>query len=106
MAAAIGNMRKDTASHKMLILGDMLELGEWSRDEHRRILQSALKIPDVRILLVGPHFAEAADGNNDVKCFASTTELADYLKANPIEGYTVLIKGSHSMALEKVLKLL
>lgn len=106
MAAAIENMRKETAHRKMLILGDMLELGEWSRDEHRRILQSALEIPDVRILLVGPHFAEAADGNADVKCFASTPELLDYLKANPVEGYTVLVKGSHSMALEKVLKLL
>ena len=41
-----------------------------------------------------------------VKCFATTAELIEYLKANPIEGYTVLVKGSHSMALEKTLEYL
>ena len=106
MAAAIENMRKEAAARKLLILGDMLELGEWSRDEHRRILQSALDIPDAGILLVGPRFAEAAEGNGMVKCFATTAELIEYLKANPIEGYTVLVKGSHSMALEKTLEYL
>lgn len=106
MAAAIENMRKETAARKLLILGDMLELGEWSRDEHRRILQSALEIPDAGILLVGPRFAETAEGNGMVKCFATTAELIEYLKANPIDGYTVLVKGSHSMALEKTLEYL
>ena len=106
MAAAIENMRKEAAARKLLILGDMLELGEWSRDEHRRILQSALDIPDAGILLVGPRFAEAAEGNGMVKCFATTDELIEYLKANPIDGYTVLVKGSHSMALEKTLEYL
>ncbi len=54
--------------HRMLILGDMLELGNWSAEEHRRVIDRALDGHPERLILVGPHFAEAlADKNSFVR---------------------------------------
>lgn len=60
MQASLVNFRQEpleSCTRKILILGDMLELGDWSDAEHRHIISLAAEIPDARILLVGPHFA-------------------------------------------------
>ena len=62
MQASLVNFRQEpleSCTRKILILGDMLELGDWSDAEHRHIISLAAEIPDARILLVGPHFAKA-----------------------------------------------
>ena len=62
MQASLVNFRQEPlegCTRKILILGDMLELGDWSDAEHRHIISLAAEIPDARILLVGPHFAKA-----------------------------------------------
>lgn len=46
----------------MLILGDMLELGNWSEREHAAIIEMAAQDPEAELLLVGPEFAKAYDG--------------------------------------------
>ena len=115
MAAAIENMRANTAGRKLLILGDMLELGQWSDGEHDTALQAAAAIDGAEILLVGDNFRRAAEryaasGADDAECrietFADADALATRLTANPPTGYTVLIKGSHGIALEKIINLL
>ena len=105
MAAAIGNMRSETAESKLLILGDMLELGEWSGEEHRRTLEAALSIEQAEIITVGKHFREAAHSlAADVKCFDNTAALGDYLTLNTLRGRTILLKGSRGIALEKIIE--
>lgn len=94
---------------RMCILGDMLELGEWSAEEHRAILELVVAGDFERIWLVGKHFTEAAAtiGNDErVSCFTSREEVAERLTADPIEGALVLVKGSHSIGLEKLIPLL
>ena len=94
---------------RVCILGDMLELGEWSAAEHRTIVELVAAADFERIWLVGKHFAEAAAAiENDprVSCFASREEVAARLETNPIEGALVLVKGSHSIGLEKLIPLL
>ncbi|MBR2049082.1 MAG: UDP-N-acetylmuramoyl-tripeptide--D-alanyl-D-alanine ligase [Rikenellaceae bacterium] len=94
---------------RMCILGDMLELGEWSAEEHRAILELVVAGDFERIWLVGKHFTEAAAtiGNDErVSCFTSREEVADRLTADPIKGALVLVKGSHSIGLEKLIPLL
>ena len=94
---------------RMCILGDMLELGEWSAEEHRAILELVVAGDFERIWLVGKHFTEAAAtiGNDErVSCFTSREEVAERLAADPIEGALVLVKGSHSVGLEKLIPLL
>lgn len=94
---------------RICILGDMLELGEWSAEEHRTILELVVAGNFERIWLVGKHFTEAAatlNADERVSCFASREEVAEKLSANPIEGALVLVKGSHSIGLEKLIPLL
>ncbi len=94
---------------RMCILGDMLELGEWAAEEHRTILELVVAGNFERIWLVGKHFAEAAAtiGNDErVSCFTSREEVAERLSTDPIEGALVLVKGSHSIGLEKLIPLL
>ena len=105
MAAAIENMRSETAKSKLLILGDMLELGEWSGEEHRRTLETALSIEQAEIITVGKHFREAAYSlAAEVKCFDDTSALGDYLTLNVLRGRTILLKGSRGIALEKIIE--
>lgn len=94
---------------RVCILGDMLELGEWSAEEHRAILELVVAGDFERIWLVGKNFNEAATTiGNDVRvnCFASREEVAEKLDTEPIEGALVLVKGSHSIGLEKLIPLL
>jgi UDP-N-acetylmuramoyl-tripeptide--D-alanyl-D-alanine ligase len=94
---------------RVCILGDMLELGEWSAEEHRSIVELIAAADFERIWLVGKHFTEAATtiaNNPRVRCFASREQVAERLETDPIEGALVLVKGSHSIGLEKLIPLL
>lgn len=106
MEASLANFRDNIDSGcKVAILGDMLELGEFSASEHRRILDVAATCSLSAIYLVGEHFTEA-----DSAClyhhFASVDELCKYLDVNPISSAAVLLKGSRGTRLEKVVELL
>lgn len=59
MSAAIMNFRLIDAPHKMVILGDMKELGESSIEEHIRILKMLIESHFDRVILVGPEFCAA-----------------------------------------------
>ena len=105
---------------KVMLLGDMRELGKDSQKEHRNILDIALKYMPAYILLVGEEFAKAykslydknaecikaSRGKTEVMLFADTPALASYLKENPLKNKAILIKGSHSVGLEKLFDLL
>ncbi len=104
MAAAIENMRTESGKGKLLILGDMLELGEWSAEEHRRTLEAALTIEKAEIFTVGSNFREAARSlAANVKCFDNTATLGEYLTLNTLRDRTILLKGSRGIALEKII---
>ncbi len=87
---------------KAALLGDMRELGSESAAEHARIAGTLDRF-DI-VYLVGEEFTKAAAGR--YKCFATSQELAEYLKATPIEGCTVLVKGSRGIKMENVLPVL
>lgn len=94
---------------RVCILGDMLELGEWSAEEHSSIVELVVAGDFDRIWLVGKHFEQAATTVADdprVSCFASREEVAQRLETEPIEGALILVKGSHSIGLEKLIPLL
>lgn len=112
MQAATANLASQSGANKMLILGDMLELGQWSAEEHRKVLEAAVRIAGARLLLVGGEFAKALESLGDcpeaANCisFATTEEAAEYLRACPPSGATILVKGSHKWALERLIHLL
>ena len=99
--AALKNFSKiETTSGKVLILGDMKELGEDSEAEHNKVLALIKSLGFDKVYLVGSEFTRASAGAHP--CFENVDALKEYLTANPIAGYTILIKGSNSTRLTKI----
>lgn len=99
MQASLENF-KTFVGTKLIIIGDMLELGAESPSEHQNILDFAKTCGFDNIITVGPHFQSV---NKDL-AFLSTSELTDYLKTNPITQENILLKASRGIALEKILE--
>lgn len=106
MALAITNFANQHFTNKLLILGDMLELGDYSHEEHQHILEksSALNLQD--IWLVGELFYKFRNDYPAYLFFKNTAEVQVHLKNNLVEGNTVLIKGSRGIRLEGLVNLL
>ena len=101
MMKAIESFAGLEADKKICILGDMLELGKSSNEEHKKVLK-ALRAKDLgNTILVGNNFRQA-DENQDFITFSSVAELKEYFSAEPLTGYYILIKGSRGIALEKI----
>jgi len=105
MTLAIENFSKLNTPNKMVILGDMLELGEESEKEHLSII-ALLKYKNINsVILVGPHFMNVTK-DNTIQAFVNSTDALEYIKRQNISNYTILIKGSRGIKLEKVLEAL
>ncbi|MCK5857521.1 MAG: UDP-N-acetylmuramoyl-tripeptide--D-alanyl-D-alanine ligase [Bacteroidales bacterium] len=102
MAAALDSFRLAEADSKLLILGDMLELGKESQFEHLSIVARLKELKFNEGILVGPEFFGVAK-DSGLRCFEKNTEALEYLKTNPLEGKLVLLKGSRGIALEILL---
>ena len=105
MMAAIESFNELKTSKKILILGDMLELGDKSDEEHLRILEALRSMKPGKIFLVGGTFQKISAGT-DFKSFNGVEKLREHLKAEPLKGSLILIKGSRGMTLEKIYDLL
>jgi UDP-N-acetylmuramoyl-tripeptide--D-alanyl-D-alanine ligase len=105
MQASLQNFINQSATNKMLILGDMRELGKSSDAEHKNIIEIIIESNIKNVLLVGDCFMKAAK-NTDFICFKNVDECIKYLAENKIENRTILIKGSHGIHLEKTEKYL
>jgi UDP-N-acetylmuramoyl-tripeptide--D-alanyl-D-alanine ligase len=98
MAVALDNLSLING-RKVALLGDMRELGADAAAEHDRIVA---RLEGLEAYLVGEEFTRAAAGT-PYKTFATSEDLAKYLEQHPLEGCTVLLKGSHSIQMEKVI---
>ncbi len=105
MEQALRNFARSSHDNKMLILGDMLELGQDSAAEHRQMLELALQLGFRDMLLVGKEFSSIAAGLQH-QTFASREEAMEFLSKNPPAGRFILIKGSRGIGLEKLLEVL
>jgi UDP-N-acetylmuramoyl-tripeptide--D-alanyl-D-alanine ligase len=112
MFVAIENIGKLDTNRKVLILGDMFEMGPESAVEHASVMQKALDTDVDERIFIGKDFAAASKSMDhgpwsmDKNQFYITAEDAIAgLKANPITGSTILIKGSRGMALERLVEL-
>ncbi len=101
MVAAIRNFEQQKGASKVLILGDMLELGQDAFREHLNIIQSIVGKFNT-IILIGPEFSKASTGTG-FQVFENTHEAGRWLLENPIKGCDILVKGSRGIALEKLL---
>lgn len=115
MEAALRNFAKmplpEGTTHKVAILGDMLELGAWSREEHAKAFADARHAVGAgELLLVGAEFSKVVPAERGtprtVHTFADREELEKYIARKPIAGALVLVKGSNGVGLQKILGLL
>jgi len=104
MAVAIDNIGKLEAKHKVLILGDMFELGDESPAEHVAVIAKAMQTPADQHIFVGHEFYKSR-GKVNAPFYATAEDAIAALKANPIKNATILIKGSRGMALERLVSL-
>jgi UDP-N-acetylmuramoyl-tripeptide--D-alanyl-D-alanine ligase len=92
---------------KWAVLGDMLELGEFSPETHYRIVKRALDSSIDRLVLVGPRMTQAfasLDRPAKAQAFADANEARAYLRRSSEKGDAVLLKASRGMKLERVLE--
>lgn len=112
MMVAIENIGKITADRKVLILGDMFEMGAEAAAEHRAVMEKALATEVDERIFIGKEFASqpppppkgGAYSGSSVFYITAEDAIAG-LRAHPIKNSTILIKGSRGMALERLVKL-
>jgi UDP-N-acetylmuramoyl-tripeptide--D-alanyl-D-alanine ligase len=105
MSLAIENFSALNHPNKMVILGDMLELGEESAKEHDDIVNLLQQKNISNAILVGPMFIEAGKKIN-ATTFSNSNEVSEYLKKQSLKDTTILIKGSRGINLERVVEVL
>lgn len=103
MQVAIENFARMVGEHKMLILGDMRELGDYSLKEHQAIVDLLKEKGFQEVLLTGTEFARTT---HPYKSFQNIDELYAHLERYPVKDQTILIKGSRGIQLEKIISLL
>ncbi|MDT3404403.1 UDP-N-acetylmuramoyl-tripeptide--D-alanyl-D-alanine ligase [Mucilaginibacter terrae] len=100
MAVAIANLNNLQADRKVMILGDMFEMGKEAAAEHQSIIKLALATPADEHIFVGHEFYAQNPGKGTF--YKTAEEAIESIKANPVTQATVLIKGSRGMALERL----
>lgn len=103
LKAAINNLAKLNLPNSMVIIGDMLELGDYAQEEHQAIVD-LLKEHALSGILVGPHFS-AADSDS-FTTFSDTASAFEWLEQEKITERVILMKGSRGLALEQLLSAL
>ena len=103
LSLAIDNFKDAQGDQKLLILGGMKELGADSHQEHKTILYKLQEAGFGDVLLVGEEFYAFENEFGQFKYFRNTADLCHHLEAMAPSDRVILVKGSRSNQLEKVL---
>ena len=103
MEVALNNLSSVIADRKVAMLGDMLELGEDSKSLHKEVVDKLVSMNLSLVCLVGKEFSSVCEGMDSVRCFPTSDDLVQWIGENPVDGATVLIKGSRGTRMEKVI---
>lgn len=101
MRAALDNFNLLDAKQKIVILGDMFELGDDTKAEHQNITEFAESLNLDYVLLVGENFFKSK--TEKARKFETFEDLKAFLEIAHFENFHILIKGSRGMALERAL---
>ena len=106
MQAALNAFAENQAETKTVILGDMLELGRYTKNEHENILNLCLKLNFKEIFTIGNNFKSISINSNKILRFEKIDTFKEYFKKNNIVFDSVLIKGSRFLQLESLIPFL
>lgn len=102
MELAIRNFQKNPGKNKMLIIGEMAELGDASEAEHLLLISMLQQMQEKRIILVGKTFFELEIPPEFMR-YPDTQTMVQWLQTNPVKDATILLKGSRVVGLEKLI---
>jgi UDP-N-acetylmuramoyl-tripeptide--D-alanyl-D-alanine ligase len=100
MKLAIENFAKMEGENKILMLGSMMELGEESNTEHNNIIEIIDQFKWNKVVLVGDNFNLQQNNYINLK---NADEAKNWFVAQGFKNSNILIKGSRSMQMEKIL---
>ena len=103
MMAALQSFKEYNADNKVVILGDMLELGDESIEEHKKIIAYANSCCFDKMYFVGKILEKIY---NSEQTFNNSNDLKDFLQINKLTNKNILIKGSRGIKLEKIVDVL
>ena len=103
MDLAISSFENINTTNKMIIAGDMFELGQESNKYHQQIINYLEKSTNTLTYVVGVNFCKT-NHSKKIKSFPSTKELINNISKLNISNYSILIKGSRTMQLEKIVE--
>lgn len=102
MKSAITTFAEMAVAKKVVMLGDMFELGDSAKEEHQAIADLAIGFNIDEVYLCGHEFEKVQGGEK----FLETTDLKSFLEKNKFENTHILIKGSRGMKMESLLEVL
>lgn len=105
MEASILSFISLNDQHQIYILGDMLELGKYSQDEHQKIVDRLENSGAVNVYLIGDCFSKT-NYPQSFTIFSSVETCKSFLQEHPIKGAKILLKASHGIHLEKLIDVL
>ncbi len=102
MRAALAVLQEVEASHKVAILGDMLELGEATESEHRALIRYVERMELEQSVFVGPIFSQYRPKGSHSLFFPDVASAREWLEAQPFERAFILVKASRGIGLERL----
>lgn len=103
MQVSIENFHRMQAADKLLILGDMRELGDDSAAEHQKVVDQLIAFGFTEVFLVGEYFGAT---QHPFRSFTNAPSLIEALQAEQPSGKTILIKGSNGIRLFSIVEYL
>ena len=103
MMAALQNFKQMKAEHKMVVLGDMRELGQDSLAEHQKIIDFLNDNPFESVVLIGDQFMSLS---SKFTTYPDAQSFIDDLLLQKPKGFTILIKGSNGIKLNSIVQYL
>ncbi|MEM6299715.1 MAG: UDP-N-acetylmuramoyl-tripeptide--D-alanyl-D-alanine ligase [Bacteroidota bacterium] len=104
MKVALRSFAHRKAAYRVVILGDMLELGDYEDQKHQEIYQLAQELDFERVIFCGERFGRVVDASDE--CYPDFDALQKGLSENPLSSNAlILLKGSRGMRLERLLQI-
>lgn len=105
MKEALVNFADFNLENKMLILGDMLELGKYSNAEHHNTLNLIKELKFKNVFIVGPEF-KVWENEFNFNFFQNTDQIIEHFKTYKVYDNYILLKASRGIHLERLIEYL
>jgi len=106
MQVALDNFLNLKVSPKMAIIGEMKELGQYSSEEHQKLVDRLRESAIDKVILCGENFQNTYSIPPDWAVFRQTQDLLNHLQSEHFSGFHILIKGSRTNQLERTIEFL